>query len=152
MSQEAPSEDDAPPVNKGGRPPHQPTPESRARVRRLAKVASQEQIARKMGFSVETLVRHYGDEWQDAQLGAILAVKTKLLSQALRGSVNAQFKFLQMMGAVRQSVELTGPGGGPIQHVDLTRLSREELAEYGRLAAIAEGIDPDSILIEPAGT
>jgi hypothetical protein len=151
MSQEAPSDDEDLP-GKPGRPPHQPTPQSRSRVRRLAKVGSQEQVARKMGFSVETLVRYYADEWQDAQTGAIIAVKTKLLGQALRGSVNAQFKYLQLMGQVRpQSVELTGPNGGPIQHVDLSRLSPEELEEYGRLAAIAEGIDPDSILIEPTG-
>lgn len=45
--------------------------------------------------------------------------------------------------------ELTGRNGGPIEIVDLTRLSAEQLEQYGRLAAIAEGEDPELVTATP---
>lgn len=40
--------------------------------------------------------------------------------------------------------EVSGRGGRPIEHVDLSRLTAEELEVYGRLAAKAAGLDPDT--------
>ncbi len=39
--------------------------------------------------------------------------------------------------------EIGGRGGRPIEHVDLSHFTAEELEAYGRLAAKAAGIDPD---------
>lgn len=48
-----------------------------------------------------------------------------------------------------EKVELTGRNGGPIETVDLSRLSQEQLEQYGRLAAIAEGEDPELVTATP---
>jgi hypothetical protein len=134
-----------------GNPPHEVTEEMRAQVRLLAKVSDQEVIAATLKISPNTLRRHYHDDYLAGRREAIQGVKSKLLTQALGGSVNAAWKYLQLMGEVkRQPIAVTGPDGGPVQtvDVDLTRLSGQQLKDYGRLAALAEGIDPDSILFE----
>jgi hypothetical protein len=152
MSEEAPSQPRSPRNELGQVAAHEVTDERRARVRELAKVGTQEEVAGEMGFSVDTLQRHYSEEYASGNRKAVLAVKTKLLGQAMGGSVNAMFRFLQLAGAVKRApLEVTGPGGGPIPTVDLKRLTREQLEQYGRLAAIAEGLDPDAIIVEHLG-
>lgn len=133
---------------------HEVTDAKRARVRELSKIGTQEEVADRMGFSVDTLQRHYIKEWREGHSESTMAIKARLLQAAMGingapGSVNAMWKFLTLMGAIpRQSLALTGPGGGPIEAVDLTKLTAEQLTEYGRLAAIAQGLDPDGIVFE----
>lgn len=132
-----------------GNPPHEVTQEKRERVRLLAKIGSAESVAEAMGFSVKTLDRHYAEDYKAGRKEAVHGVKSKLLTQALGGSVNAMWKYLQLMGEVkRQPMVVTGPNGGPVQTVDLSRLSDKQLEDYGRLAAIAAGLDPDAIIVE----
>lgn len=138
-----------------GNPPHEVTDEMLDKVRLLAKVCdSYEAVAvtlRSEGvqISAATIQRHYHAEYMEGRRTAINGLRSKLMTAAMGGSVNAIWKALCLLGEVkRQPIEVTGPGGGPVQTVDLTRLSDKQLEEYGRLAAIAEGIDPDSIFIE----
>lgn len=135
--------------NLGGRPPHEPTPELRLQIKTLARLVGLEGIAEHVGLSVETINKYYRTEFEEGRSEAIIGVKGKLLTQAMAGNVNAIWKYLHMQGEIKpQRVEHTGRDGGPIQHVDLSRLSAEQLELYGRLAAIAEGLDPDAIIVE----
>lgn len=129
---------------------HQPTDESRARVRQLAKVkTSKTSIAKEMGIGPTAFARHYTEDWEQGRGEAESAVLAKLLAQGLAGNANAGFKYLTLMGMVApKRVEVTGKDGGPVEHVDLSRLTAEQLEQYGRLAATAAGVDPDSILFE----
>jgi hypothetical protein len=129
---------------------HEPTPETRARVRTLAKVkTAQTRIAKELGIGAGEFKRLYQEDWDAGRDEAQTGLLGKLLAQGMAGNANAAFKYLTLMGmASPKRVEHTGKDGGPIQHVDLTRLSADQLEQYGRLSAIAEGIDPDSILIE----
>lgn len=54
----------------------------------------------------------------------------------------------QVLGQ-RDQVGIGSPSGGPIEHVDLSRLTADELDAYGRLAARAAGLDPEG---EPEGS
>jgi hypothetical protein len=129
-----------------------PSDQVRKRANDLGRIVSLDQAARMMDVPKATFVRHLKHDWQAGRDAAVVTVRTKLLSQAMAGSVNAQAKFLTLCGEfIRPPIEPTDSSVGPIKHVDLTRLTEEELEQYGRLAAIAEGIDPDSILIEPIG-
>lgn len=44
----------------------------------------------------------------------------------------------------RTANEHTGKNGGPIETVDLSRLTDEQLEQYGALALAAEGAEPDA--------
>src|SRR5208282_3403627 len=66
-----------------GRPPHEPTPVSR----NLAKLASaigktQEDIARLIGISQDTLVSYYREELEDGKSKVDIAVAGKLVAAA----------------------------------------------------------------------
>lgn len=51
----------------------------------------------------------------------------------------------QMLGQKdRTANEHTGKNGGPIETVDLSRLTDEQLEQYGALALAAEGAEPDA--------
>lgn len=43
-----------------------------------------------------------------------------------------------------QSIELSGPGGGPIQHQDLSHLTDEQLAQIRAASALLEGPKKDA--------
>jgi hypothetical protein len=53
---------------------------------------------------------------------------------------------LARIGGWSSKLEMSGPNGRPIETVDLSRLSPKQLEEYGRLAAIAEGLDPEGVV------
>lgn len=129
---------------------HVPTPALHQQVRTLAKVKTKiTQVAREVGLTVPEFKRHYEADWELGREEAQTGLLGKLLAQGMAGNTNAAFKYLTLMGLVpAQRHEHTGKDGGPVQHVDLTRLNAKQLALYGRLAAIAEGVDPDSIFFE----
>lgn len=132
-----------------GNPPHEVTQENRDKIRLLAKIGSRETVAEAMGFSRWTLTKYYDEDFKAGEREAVNAVKTKVLSQALEGNMNAAKTFLQMKGELKRHTVVSAPDGGPVQIVDLTRLNEKQLEQYGRLSAIAAGLDPDGIIIEP---
>lgn len=158
--------------NGGGRignPPFVATDEQRKRVRELAKVfpaAGRQMIARLMGFSVATLDRHFADEMELGRAELAVTIGTQMINRAInvdavgadgkplaKGDLKAMEFVLTHMCGWTKRVEVTGRGGGPIrtETVDLTRLSEAQLREYGRLAAIAEGLDPDALIATTIG-
>lgn len=126
-----------------GNLPFEPTDAQRADVELYAKVMSQAMIAEALGISVDTLTRHFRKELDRGKREAVSAVGAKLLAKAMAGSIPCMIFYLRTQGKWSTRLELTGPEGGPIEKIDLSRLTPEQLEEYGRLAASAAGLNPD---------
>ncbi len=121
-----------------GQAPFEPTEDMRTKVRSLAKQfgeSGERRIALVLGISRATLRKYFTD---DLDLG-----RAELVQQV------AQKFILATIGGWSKTVEVTGKGGGPVRTVDLSRLTPEQLDAYGRLAAAAEGLDPDDV-VRPA--
>ena len=141
-----------------GNPPFVPTDEQRAKVRTHAKVFpihAEHYIAALMGFSVSTLRRHFADDLLLGRAEMLAAVGAQFVNRAMnadaetvRGDQDSQKFILARLGGWTTKVEVGDKARQPFggQPVDLSRLSDADLAEYGRLAAIAEGLDPDDVL------
>ena len=148
-----------------GNPAFQPTDAQRQTVRTLAKafpVHGEHLIARMAGFSRDTLRKYFAEDMEQGRAEMLAGVASQLISRALdedkvgpdgkkiaRGNLDAQKFILARMGGWTTKVDVGEqaklPYGGS---VDLSRLSDEQLAEYGRLAAIAEGLDPEGLIGE----
>ena len=139
-----------------GNPPFVPTEEQCQKVRTYAKTFpphGEHLIARLMGFSRDTLRRHFEEDMELGRAEMLAAIGSQMINRAMnadsetaKGDIDAQKFILARLGGWTTKVEMTGRGGRPIEHVDLSRLSAEQLEEYGRLAAIAEGLDPEEVM------
>lgn len=142
-----------------GNPGHEVTEERRAKIRTLAKTmrhevpAAKEWIAAQAGISVATLDRYYREDLVAGRAEVVASMGATLIGVALGTITNISrerldaIKFaLPRIGGWSSKVEMTGPNDGPVEYVDLSRLSSEQLEEYGRLAAIAEGLDPEEVI------
>jgi hypothetical protein len=147
------------PPGRFGNQPFVPSDEQRAKVRTLAKTmkaeqpAAKEWIAAQMGFSVSTLDRHFAEDLIAgraevvASLGAtLIGVAMGTITEISRERLDAIKYALARIGGWSSKLEMSGPNGRPIETVDLSRLSPKQLEEYGRLAAIAEGLDPEGVV------
>jgi hypothetical protein len=121
-------------AGKIGNPPFVATDEQRQNVRLYAKVMSHEMIAASFEppISIDTLKRHFRKELDDGKREAVAAVGGKLLAKAMGGNMTAMIFYLRTQGKWNTRVELSGPDGGPIQHLDLSPIlanfSDEQLA------------------------
>lgn len=139
-----------------GNPPFVATEEQRTRARALAKAfppSSEKYIALLLGISVSTLQRHFREDMDHGRAEMLAAIGAQFINRAMdggsptsKGDIDAQKFILARLGGWSNKVEVAGHGGGPIEHVDLSRLTDEQLEAYGRLAAIAAGVDPDTEL------
>jgi len=134
-----------------GNPPHVVTEEMRREIRTLAKVVTQEMAAISLKISVSTIRRHYQADWDEGSVEAIASVGGMLLQRALKGDPTAQMFFLNTRGkaAYSRRTEITGKDGGPVETVDLSKMTPEQLDDYERLCRASLGIGPDDEL--PAG-
>lgn len=153
-------DDDARGAPKGhkGQPPFIPTDDQRSKVRAHAKVFpihAEHYIAALIGVSLSTLRRHFADDLTLGRAEMLASVGAQVVNRSLNanaetatGDLDAQKFILARLGGWTTKVEMgekaRQPFGG--EPVDLSRLSDAELAEYGRLAAIAEGLDPDDVV------
>lgn len=141
-----------------GNPPFVPTEEQRQMVRTYAKtfpVHGEHYIARLIGVSRVTLRTHFADDLELGRAEMLAAVGSQVVNRAInasaetvKGDLDAQKFILARLGGWTTKIE-TGdkarqPFGGPA--VDLSRLSAEDLEAYGRLSALAEGLDPDDVV------
>lgn len=136
-----------------GNLPFEPTEEQRAKVRTLAKtfpVHGEHYIARLMGFSRDTLRRHFSDDMEMGRAEMLASVGSQMVNRALdsenktvKGDLDAQKYILARLGGWTTKVELAGRDGRPIETVDLSGMTPAALREYGRVAAIQQGLDPD---------
>lgn len=87
-----------------GRPAHQPDDESREKVRMLAMVGTrQEDIARVMGMSVDSLARHYREELDLGKVEAVANVGRTVYQQAIAGNMTAAIFFLKTQGGWKET-------------------------------------------------
>ena len=152
--------DDARGAPKGrfGQPAFVPTEDQREKVRTYAKVFpvhGEHYIARLIGVSRDTLRRHFAEDMELGRAQMLAGIGSQMINRAqnadaetAKGDLDAQKFILARLGGWTTKVEIGDrarePFGGP--GPDLSRLSHEELLEYGRLSAIAEGLDPEEVL------
>jgi transposase len=78
------------------RPPHRVTDENRRLVKALSAVgARQEDIAQKLGCSVDTLARKYQAEYDEGRIDANAKVAQTLYQQAINGNTTAMIFWLK---------------------------------------------------------
>lgn len=127
-----------------------PTDEEREKVRSLAALGtSLEDICVLMGYkpgSRGTLQRRFVRELRDGPLLANASIGNVLYQKAQKGDLQAVKLWLSMRGKdqwrERTAVEVSGPGGGKIEHgfeIDLTKLSPEQLKALEPLLAMFAG-------------
>lgn len=142
-----------------GNPPFVPTEDQRQRVRTLAKtfpVHGEHFIARLVGISRDTLRRHFADDLELGRAEMLAGIGSQMINRALdadrtgddgkpiaKGDLDAQKFILARLGGWTTKVEMSGKDGRPIETVDLSGMSVAALREYGRQAAIQNGLDPD---------
>lgn len=135
-----------------GNPPHVPTDITRRFVVEHAAMRGQVWTAIQIGIDRKTLWRHYTPEIQQSKANACAAIGASLFQKALAGDGASQRFFLITQGggdwSPKVKHEHSGPGGGPMQSVDLTRflegMSDEQLAQYQQFLealAAAGGLD-----------
>jgi hypothetical protein len=84
---------------KKRRPPYQPTDELRDKVRTWAAVGTtQEVIASELGICVDTLVKYYRVELDEASARGIANIASTLYSKALTGDVASMIFYLKTRG------------------------------------------------------
>lgn len=142
------------------------TDEVAARVRTLAQTVpehSNENIAIQLGISRSTLEKYYRQDLDLGRAQMVSAVASQVIQRAIHGddarnaegkllapgNLQAQFFILARRGGWSAKVEHAGKGGGPVEVVDLSGLSAAAFREYGRQAAIAQGLDPDETVGPP---
>lgn len=136
-----------------GNPGFVPTEEQREKVRTLAKtfpVHGEHYIARLVGVSRDTLRRHFGDDLELGRAQMLAGVGAQMINRAMdassetaKGDLDAQKFILARLGGWTTKVEMSGKDGRPMEVVDLSGMTPAALREYGRQAAIQQGLDPD---------
>lgn len=140
----------------GGRPPHAPTAATRQAVEMMAAAGiPSEDVARVLGITKPTLRKHYRAELDTASAKANAKVAQSLFKKATGDgpqAVTAAIFWLKTRARWKDTTshEISGPNGGPIQTMDLTKLSNEQLSTLeGILGPLAASGDDDAA--HPAG-
>ena len=100
-----------------GRPPHQPTDQTRLQAKTLAAVGIRhEDIAAKIGISADTLVKYYKQELDDGRVDANAQIGKSLYEQAKAGNTAAMIFWLKTRAGWKETQvqEHTGPDGTPL--------------------------------------
>ena len=100
-----------------GRPPHQPTDQTRLQAKTLAAVGiKHEDIAAKIGISADTLVKYYKQELDDGRVDANAQIGKSLYEQAKAGNTAAMIFWLKTRAGWKETQvqEHTGPDGSPL--------------------------------------
>jgi hypothetical protein len=136
-------------VNKGGRPPYEPTDKDRKQVTMMCGLGlTHDQIARIVGISDETLRKYYDDELKTGASRANAQVAQNLFTIATSrdtGSVAAAIFWMKTRAGWRETIhtEITGKDGGPIQTeakvIDASALSAEEREAMRAVLLLAKG-------------
>ena len=100
-----------------GRPPHQPTDQTRLQAKTLAAVGiKHEDIAAKIGICADTLVKYYKQELDDGRVDANAQIGKSLYEQAKSGNTAAMIFWLKTRAGWKETQvqEHTGPDGTPL--------------------------------------
>lgn len=102
---------------KAGRPAYKRDDDAAKQVEAMSAVGiTQEQIASVLGICVETLVKNYRDELDNAAAKANAAVGRSLYQKAVNGDTSAAIWWskARMGWSEKQQHEHTGQNGGPV--------------------------------------
>lgn len=141
-----------------GNPPFQPTDDQRQKVRTYAKtfpVHGEHFIARLIGVSRNTLRTHFADDLELGRAEMLASVGSQMINRAInaeaetvKGDIDAQKFILARLGGWTTKLDVGEKANRPFggDAIDLSRLNEADLETYGRLSAIAEGMDPDDVV------
>lgn len=121
-----------------GRPPFVPTDADRKLVRKLSGLGLPVQqirmLVREKGIAVETLLEHFRVELDEGKADTGWKIANALFNKAMKGDTTAMIWWTktQMRWSETQKVELTGKDGGPVETVDLSKLSTDTLLELSK--------------------
>lgn len=110
--------------NLGGRPPHEPTAQSRKTVESMTGFGiPQNDIGLVVGVSKVTLEKHYRAELDTGAIKANSTVAGSLYKQATSGNnVTAAIWWTKARMGWSETHKHAGPDGGPVQVEDTTKL------------------------------
>lgn len=123
--------------SKRGTKPKTLTYDQEVELEHLAAYLTVEQIADHFGMARSTLFRIMSDEpdirarYDMGRAKKIAAVAGRLMEKIDKGDVACILFFLKTQAGWRETnkLEVTGPDGGPVQTLDLTKLSDDALRE-----------------------
>ena len=105
--------------DKGGRPPHLPTVDTRNKVFMLSSVGTRhEDIATVRSISTDTLTKYYKEELDKGRIEANASVAETLFKQAKEGNTTAMIFWLKSRAKWKESTqhEISGnPDGTPVE-------------------------------------
>jgi hypothetical protein len=104
---------------------------------------SQEQAARSLGISVDTLDKHYRHELDNSHADAVAGVGGTLLQRAMAGDTSSMIFYLKTRGrwSETQRLEHSGPDGGKIE-VEQSQTAASLLSALAAAKVKAEGGEP----------
>ena len=117
-----------------GRPEFAPTDEQRKLVKSMVAVGiTQEKICKVIGIAKGTLEKHFEEEIATAAAEANTAVGQSLFDQATGGNVSAAIWWTKarMGWSEKNTLEHTGPDGGPMQIHEIRRVIVDPKADGG---------------------
>jgi hypothetical protein len=131
-----------------GRPPFVPTAEERELVKKLSGLGLPQNQIRMLvrgGIALETLLEHFRFELDEGKAQTGWDIAGALYTKAMNGDVTAMIWWTktQMRWSETQKVEITGANKGPIQTVDLSKVSTAALLELSKAIADATPQDHD---------
>lgn len=131
-----------------GRPAFVPTAAERKQVEALSGYGLTVEMIRHLvrdGIAIETLLTHFRAELDAGKAKANAQVGKRLFQKVMDGDTTAMIWWTktQMRWSETQKVEITGAAGGPIQTVDLSKVSTEALLELSKAIADADPQDHD---------
>lgn len=132
-----------------GRPAFEPTDDERTQVKKLAGFGLPHDMIRLLvrdGIALETLYAHFRAELDSGRAQANADITGRLYAKAMAGDTSSLIWWTkaQLRWSETQKVEVTGAEGGPVQTVDLSKLSTEALLELSKAIADATPQDHDS--------
>lgn len=139
-----------PPEGRGrGRPRVALSYEQEVQIEALAATLNLQQIADFFGIARSTLAKMLDEDpelrarYDKGRAIAINDIASALITKARKGDTASQIFYLKTQAGWRETnkVEVSGPDGGPVQAIDVTKLSDAAIAEM--LAVVdAQKADP----------
>lgn len=120
-----------------GRPEFVPTDAERKQVEALSGYGLTVEMIRHLvrdGIAIETLLTHFRVELDAGKAKANAQVGKRLFQKVMEGDTTAMIWWTktQMRWSETQKIEVTGKEGGPIETVDLSKLSTDTLLELSK--------------------
>ena len=115
-----------------GRPPHEPTRDSRRLVEHHAATGTlHQQIAKLVGVSLNTLKKYYAEELELGLARANAVISGTLFAEAKKGNITACIFWLKTRAGWRETAKLEHSGSTSVEvrQVDATKLSDATLTE-----------------------